>query len=160
MAIMYEYTFDAGLALLALIVGLFLQLYPKVRDFIDTSESEFRAEYVKSLAQSIVDLGKENPSVYDENRRQWISTGPSVEVLERIVKTVVDRADEFWSRVRDARKLRDNSDMVIFSYLIGVFAFFVTPLFPQIFAQLILSVAIGATTIGSLVLFHVVKKLY
>src|SRR4030067_936663 len=128
MAIMYEYTFDAGLALLGLIVVLFLGLYPKVRDFIDTRESEFRAEYAKSLAQSIADLGKENPSVYDENRRQWISTGPSVENLEKFVKTLMDRADEFWRRVKEARKLRDNSDMVIFSYLIGVFAFFITPL--------------------------------
>lgn len=159
---MSGYTFAGAITLLALIVGLFLKLYPKVRAFIDTEDSKFRAEYAKFFATKMFDLEKEHQSVWDSKRKQWVSSIPSVQDIEKFTIDVMESSDKLWKNVRKARKLRDNLDMVIVSLIIGVITFFIFPLIPtQILSNLIAIIDILATIIGLLILFfYVIRKLY
>lgn len=161
MITVFEYAFAGAMSLLGLIGVLFLKLYPKVRDFIDKEESEARSDYAKLFAMKIFDLSKEHQAVYDQERRQWVSSIPAVKDLEKFTMDMMKSSDKLWDRVRKARKLRDNLDNIVVSLIVGVITFFVTPLMPTlILAEVTLAIGISATVIGLLILFYLVKKLY
>lgn len=156
-----EYTFAGAISLLGLICGLFLKLYPKVREFIDKEESGARSEYAKLLTTKMFDLSKEHQAVYDQERRQWVSSIPAVQDMEKFTMDMMKGSDKLWDKVRKARKLRDNLDNIVVSLIVGVITFFVTPLMPtQILAEVTLAIGISATVIGLLIFFYLVKKLY
>jgi len=155
---MFEYVIAGAFALLALIVTIFTTLYPKARQSIDKKESHFNAAYAKFLAQAMFDLSKEHQAVYDNVKKQWISSIPTIQDYEKLTKDAIETADALRKDLSQAKKLRDNLDAAVFSLIIAVITFFVAPLLPsQILREIMLITGIGATLIGVIVLFYVVK---
>ena len=158
---MFDNAFLGALTLLGAIILIFVEFYPKVRDFIDKAESNYRKDFARLFALSMYDISKECRAVWDAESKQWVSSIPAVQDFEKFAEGLMKKSEEIWKNVPKARKLRDNLDMVIVSFIIGVIAFFIVPLAPtQFLAWAIIITGISATIVGILILFYVAVRLY